>query len=725
MSDGPAACRTLPPGLTPRALMVLASLLALAACKGGGSVSLGQSGPGGAGALGSYYVQSFTPYESAAAALRNSAKYLLQSSTWHLVDSLGNPISPNYNSYPLASVHAEYAHAVGLTGKGQTVAVADTRINPTHEVFAGKTLTIDSNGALTGTSADDHGTKVSSIIAGQSPGFIGIAPKANLVFGSFSSNTTLASITNLALNMNAVAQNNSWGYDGLPVSVAGLGIAFSGASGANYLTALDNYAAKGVVVFALSNDQTHTQATIMDALPAVRPSLEPGWLAVGNAVPTFSGQHVSSVQLLSAPCYEAAAWCLLADGAWTAATGTSNTGYGFGTGSSFAAPQVSGALALLAEAFPKLTPHDLRLRLLASADNGFFTPDATLAITPTFSHGYSNTYGHGFLDIRAALLPIGGTSMSLADGSVQQTNAPMIMSGAALGDAVQRSIQNVQVAVTDSLSGDFKMPGQALLATVQPAPLSRTLMAQALTDDLERIRLGSASLSGQPFAAFQGRTVAVLDPTGSFTASVLMPDRGSAEQSYGIDVKQALTDGATRLDLGLKLTHDGGSVMGFGRADDGGGGTQMASLELGLTQDIGRGGFVTLSGEVGLASLGSQAALSDVSQAVFNSVNLDIGQHDMFTDGDRLSLGVGMPVAVTSGSARLVVPVVHDLGTSSFDSVGLDLAPEHRQVNLALTYQRPLAEGSELMLQLVHADNFGNRAGQSDLAGLVAMQFSF
>lgn len=711
------------PGRTNRiCLLFLLPMALLSACKGGVAVT-GGIGSGGAGVLGSYYVQSFTPYETAASALRNSAKYLTQSTSWHLVDTSGNPISPTYNSYPLASVHAEYAHAVGLTGQGQTVAVADTRLNATHEAFTGKAITIDSNGPLTGTSADDHGTKVSSIIAGQSSSFIGIAPGANIAFGTFTNNTTLAGITNLALSMNAVAENNSWGYDSVPVSPAGMTAVFSGVGGSTYLTALDSYAARGVVVFALSNDQTHTQATIMDALPAVRPSLEPGWLAVGNAVPTFTGQTISSVQLLSSPCYEAARWCLLADGAWTAATNTSNTSYSFGTGSSFAAPQVSGALALLAEAFPNLTPHDLRLRLLASADNGFFTPDGTLAITPTFSHAYSNTYGHGFLDIRAALLPIGGTSMSLADGSAQPTNTPIIMSGAAMGDAVQRSIKNVQVAVTDSLSGQFKMPGQALLSTVAPTPLSRTVMAQALTDDLERLRLGSASLSGQPFASFEGRTIAALDPTGSFTASILMPNQGATDQSYGIDLKQALTDGATRLDLGLKLAHDGGSVMGFGSTN--GGGTQMASLELGVTQDLGRGGFLALSGEVGVADLGGQAALSDVSRAVFNSVSLDIGQHDMFTDGDKLSIGVGMPVAVTSGSARLVVPVIHDAGAPSFDQVGLDLAPSHRQINLALTYQRPLAEGCEMMMQLVHADNFGNRGGQSDVAGILAMKFSF
>ena len=710
----------------PHVVTLFLPLLALGACKGGVVTGSNPPGvtPGGSGALGSYYVQSFAPFETAAAALRGSSRYLLQTSSWFFRDPVTNQqSSPTYNSFPLASARIEYAHAVGLTGQGQTVAIADTRLNSGHEVFTGKTVVIDSNAPANGTGNDDHGTMVASILAGQSASFIGTAPGANLLFGTFNSDATLASITNLATAQHAVAQNNSWGFDTLPVNVASYNLVFQGTSALNYLNALDTYAAQGVVVFALSNDQTHTQATLMDALPALRPSLESGWIAVGNAVPTYDSQTITSVQLLSSGCYEAAQWCMLADGAWTAATAAGNSTYKFGTGSSFAAPQVSGALALLAEAFPRLSPHDLRLRLLASANNSFFTPDGSVALTPTFSHDYSNIYGHGFLDLRAALLPIGATTMSLANGTVQRTDAPMIVSGAALGDAVARSLTGVNVAVSDSLNGDFRMPGRALLATVTPAPLSDSLLSQALGDDLASLRLGSAGSASQPFAAFQGVKLAALDPTGGFSASVLMPYRGSTDESFGIDMKQVLIDGTTRLDLGLKLARDGGSVMGFGSA--GGTGTELASLEVGVTQDIGGGGFLALMGEVGLANLGGQAALSDVSKAVFNSVSLDIGQHDMWTTGDKLSVGLNMPVAVTAGSARLNVPTFDAAGGRNFEQVGLDLSPSDRQIDLALTYQRPLSDNSEMMLQLVHADNFGNRSGVEDMAGLLAMKFRF
>lgn len=710
------------------AALLLAGLL-LSACKGGSGDIL--IGAGGSGTLSSYFVQSFAPYEQAVDSLLASVQYQRQNTQgWYFNTTGGATNAPTYNSFPLSSSRAVYAHAVGLTGRGQTVAMADTRLLAGHEAFAGKRIDMASNlpaGTQPGDPVfDDHGTMVASIIAGQSQDFIGVAPKANLIFGTFDTLGTLTDVTNLASAGGAVALNNSWGYDNQPVGAASFNNVFGGSDGQAYLAALERYAARGVVVFSLSNDTTNTTATIMDALPTLRSGLEPGWLAVGNAVPDYDRQRVRSVQMISAGCLEAAAWCLLADGAWHAASAAGPNQYAFGTGSSFAAPQVSGALALLGEAFPNLTPHQLRLRLIASADNSFFHPTRRLQITPGFSHGYSQTYGHGFLNIRDALLPIGATQMAMPGGQAQTTSQPIIQSGAAFGDAVARSLTGVTLPVSDQLSGTFLMPGEALVATVTPAPLSRTLLSRSLGDNLEQLRLGTAGSAAQPFAAYSGYKLAALDPTGAFTASVLMAPPASSDKSFGIDLKRVIGTGDSRINLGLKLVQDDGTVMGFGGTGNGAAGTQMASLELGLSQDIGRGAFVSVAGEVGVASLGSQAVLSDISTAIFNSVHLEIGQRDLFSGDDKLSVGLSMPVAVASGSARITLPTYAPTGRSAgFQDVGLDLAPTDRQIDLALTYQTRLAEGSELMLQLVHADNYGNRSGYEDVAGLVAWRFDF
>jgi hypothetical protein len=275
--------------------------------------------------------------------------------------------------------------------------------------------------------------------------------------------------------------------------------------------------------------------------------------------------------------------------------------------------------------------------------------------------------------------------------------------------------------VTDSLNAGFNMKGEALAGSSAPTPLSARLMSKALTGDLASLRTGATGAISDPFASFNAPTLAVSDPNGDFAATVLLSTPGN--DSFGLSVKRALIDGPTKLELGLKVARDSGSVIGFG-GSDGSAASNLAALQLGLTQDLGAGGFLSLSGELGLAALGSQAALSNVSSAAFDSVKLDIGQHGVFSDHDRLALGISMPMAVTSGSAELIVPVAHATGIS-YDPVRLDLAPADRQFDLALSYQREIAPGLEMTMQLVHAENYGNRAGMTDTAGVWALRYAF
>lgn len=684
------------------------------AAPGSGSGSSGGSGSGGsasAGVLSSFYVASFAPLETLATQIRASAKFSLQRTAWQLV--AGGTV---YHSDSLAAIRAEYAHAAGLTGKGQTVAVVDAGFLPGHEAFKGKSVTISGSPAV-----DNHGTSVASIIAGNSSTMTGVAPGASLLLGGWDTATTMATATQKALQMKAVAQNNSWGYTNINADASGFNSVFGTGAGSSYLSALDAYANYGVVLFAVSNDAAATRSGLMDALPSIRASLEPGWIAVANAVPTFDNTSISSVKMISSGCLQAARWCLLADGAFTAATATSATSYQFGTGSSFATPQVAGAMALLAEAFPTLTPHDLRLRLLASANNSFFTPSASLQIVPGFSHGYSSVYGHGFLDLRAALLPIGPTSFSVG-GQKIATNTPVIATGSAMGDAVTKSLASVQVAVSDSLSAGFQLPATAIVAASQPAPLSRSLMSVAASTDLHRSRTDTRRTAVANFTSQPGRTVDLSTEDGAYAAALVVPD---AEGSTAITLMRSLGDGATTLDLGLKLARDAGGTIGFGDTGQGHSLTDMVALEIGLRQENANGSFLSIGGEFGVANLGTANLITDVSQASFNSIGLEIGQRNAFADGDRVSLGVSMPMAVTAGSARVILPVAMSAGNAALQDLGLDLAPSDRQIDISIGYQKPMGEGQEFMMKLVHAINYGNRAGVTDGAAMVAYNFRF
>ncbi|MDX5402576.1 MAG: S8 family serine peptidase, partial [Rhodobacterales bacterium] len=441
------------------------------------------SGNFSANALSTSFVTSFAALEDRARALRDSELYREQDVEWYVdANSNGRQDSSEtlYQSYSLASARIEYAHAAGLRGAGELIAIVDGDFLPTHETIAGRVVSYapPSDRTDIGPSEVSHGTAVASVAAGLSTTMIGVAPEAELLLNSYSNLRDLIDATDLARVRGAVVQNNSWGFTNSPATVDTF-TSLSASGGSAYLDALRAYTRDGVVVFAAQNERNATTASIMEALPLFAPELEPGWLAVISGVPDFDNQRILSVQRTSAPCLQAARWCLVADGTWNAATAGSTSNYTLYVGTSFAAPVVSGAIALLAEAFPNLTAHDLRARLIATADNRFagFTASGRLEVIPGsgFYHDYSTEWGHGFLDVRAALLPIGTPVARMADGSVQSASQPLIVSGGATGDAVARSLEAVPVLVTDLLGGDFTMPGDAMAATASAPPVTEKL----------------------------------------------------------------------------------------------------------------------------------------------------------------------------------------------------------------------------------------------------------
>ena len=147
------------------------------------------------------------------------------------------------------------------------------------------------------------------------------------------------------------------------------------------LAAFESYVgAGGVAVWAAGNEGGfHPGPEAM--VPRYIPALEKGWLAV------IALNADGVIADYSNACGDAADWCIAApgelvttnlDGLWRSAAGTS-----------FAAPYVSAAVAALKSMFPHLTYHQLRARILATADR-----------RPPYHQ--REVYGAGRLDLDAA-----------------------------------------------------------------------------------------------------------------------------------------------------------------------------------------------------------------------------------------------------------------------------------------------------------------------------------
>lgn len=396
---------------------------------------------------------------------------------------------------PLEVINAHKAYGYGLTGSGKQIAIMDSGFSTSHTELDSKTIsTFGTLTAATGvSSADDHGLFVSSVAAAEDDGdggMQGVAPSADLHLSSYDQlnrntyyPTHWANATDNASS--AVVQNNSWGINyqidalqsdisvngwsndyGIAQKFNSSGLTANEASATSYITALNNFQDHGVIVYALSNTRSYTDADFQAALPVLFPQLEEAWItAVNIEVDGTSGNETYTRK--SAPCGSTAEYCLGADG-WqvNGAGGAQGVTGGYWTneyGTSFVAPQISGAVALLAEAFPNHTPAQLTDRLLASADNSFFTHTGGVTFGNGVEHGYNTEFGHGIMDIYAALNPVttsaytrlftGGSNQDEISYSLGNSR---IISSKSFGDSLVRGLEGEIGYAYDALSGGFK-----------------------------------------------------------------------------------------------------------------------------------------------------------------------------------------------------------------------------------------------------------------------------
>ena len=309
----------------------------------------------------------------------------------------------------LTLTNTNAAHAAGYTGTGVTIGVVDTGVTSTHPALAGrviKELTYV-NPATNNLKVDDvngHGTYVAEIAAGKPFGQLvgGIAPGASIVSARIiddsapddngstppapvnSSDAIPLGQVNADLIANGVkVMNNSWGGISWSASDTATTQGFHDA----YNTFINSWG--GLVVFAAGNDSQANPSTIA-ALPSLAPDLAKGWLTV-VAINSNSPTQLDSY---SNKCGIAMNYCLAAPGdvivSGKSDTSTANETYWIVEGTSLAAPQVSGAAALVWQAYPYFSNDLVRQTLLGTADPmGGSQPNAT--------------FGYGELDVGKAV----------------------------------------------------------------------------------------------------------------------------------------------------------------------------------------------------------------------------------------------------------------------------------------------------------------------------------
>lgn len=366
------------------------------------------------------------------------------------------------------SMNALAAYNRGATGAGIGVGVIDSGIDLESEEFAGR-LSAASRDVEADRGVDDdggHGTAVSFVIAGRrnGTGTHGVAYESTLIAlradrtGSCNAGATgdadegcvyptsaIARGVDVAREAGARVINMSLGGDAMP---------------ADLRAAIGRATAAGLVIVISAGNEAEGQPD-----PFALVALDAG-VARGQVIIAGSVDASDTISAFSDRAGQAAAQYLAAVGERVRAPDERGDPF-LWSGTSFSAPQISGAAALLAQAFPNLSGAQIVELLLSTArDAG--------------APGTDPVYGRGVLDLARAFQPAGATTVAGSGAAVSTTgngtlSAPMgdargLSAGAVILDGFGRAFA-IDLARTVGRSS----PTPALVGALAPRTRSMTI----------------------------------------------------------------------------------------------------------------------------------------------------------------------------------------------------------------------------------------------------------
>lgn len=343
---------------------------------------------------------------------------------------------------------APTAWVAGSTGQGTVIGIVDSGIQLGNSELAGR-ISPDSHDMFSARNTveaeSDHGTFVALTAAAANNGIgtVGIAYGATVLAirtddpGTCATDdgcnfTQIAGAIDYAIAHNATVINLSLGGD--PATNA-------------EISAIRRASTAGiVVVISAGNDGGASP----DPFPAslanlgLRNVIIAGSVDSNGVISSFSNRALSREAFYLAARGEDVRSYL--DGSFWSISGTS-----------FSAPQISGAVALLKQAFPNLTAGDIVDLLFATAqDVGAAGDDAI--------------YGNGILDIRRAFQPVGSTGLAGSGTAALPLGDTSAVGSPAMGDALQGVSLNA--LVLDKYSRAFSTD---IGVTMRGATVSRPL----------------------------------------------------------------------------------------------------------------------------------------------------------------------------------------------------------------------------------------------------------
>ena len=686
------------------------------------------------------------------------------------------------NQWGLAAINADQAYAnleleFGpdvVLGEGVTVGVLDTGIDGSHPHFRNNTVIEQ---FLAGASDEDgsefsHGTAVASIIAGEDLSHLdfdsqGVAWGADLVVFAIPLGEAPELYDPIQISelpgtaeyfADRVDEILAWQFGSRSVDLLNLSLGVSGI--------IENYSEevlrepfarmiasivqegdedKVVLVWAAGNSHGTAcdtpipqcvdgavEASSIDLLPGLAthfPELQENTVAVAAIRPD------GEIADFSNRCGIAAEYCLAAPGEDIEVSyfgpGPDDTigfqGLATGGGTSYAAPMVTGGLALMKQYFRgQISNTDLLSRLLETADRSGIYAEAAI-------------YGRGLMDLGAATSPVGSAVVAMGDrvesaGATLQNSGLQI--GLAFGDAFVPVLEGQEIAAFDQLGAPFWYDIDSMVnVAARPALHDRYSDFQQLSlselhgSPADAIRLPiletrdaphgalpalylaksgvSPAASASHFALARHSVVASL-PVAANLSATLLTTEGLARQEPASGA--ALTWREPEAPIGLRAGWMGERQTLLGSEADGAFGDLEAHAAFaGIEADTELGSW-RLGGTAEIGTVNAQAqggVFHEISPLATSAFAMHATRHN--DDGSAFRVSLSQPLRVEGGQASITLPSGRTTGGEVIrNTLTADVEPGGRQVDLALQWQQPLEIG-ELRLGATLSHEPGHR----------------
>ena len=689
------------------------------------------------------------------------------------------------------------AYTAGATGAGIKIGIVDSGINPALSEFTGKIdpASRDVAGTRGVSDEDGHGTAVADIAAGL---------KDNLGIHGIAFNSTIVALRADDPGSCATPKTDTGGGCSFFDSAIGAGIDAArlagtrvinlslggSAPGTLLLNAISNATSAGIViVISAGNDGEKPEGINPDPFALVPAAAGSGNVIIAGSVGVSDGAggtDANQLSIFSNKAGTGANYYLSALGYRDQAVSTDGKSY-YWSGTSFSAPTISGAVALMAQAFPNLTGKQIVDILFKSADD--------LGAT-----GTDTVFGRGRLNIARAFQPIGTTSLAGTQVPVTASNGNL---PAAAGDATTTATYGaivldgysrayaVDLAKTLRVADQSRPLERALSGMTQVAGASTGKFSVAMTVSLtpgrerevERARLGigpgdarrARLIAGSAIARIDGKTAAAFGfaegakamerrLSGAEAGAFLIAKDSSADNGFSarrgasmalrrqvgpVGVTLSAENGRVWQDVATTATGSPYKLMAvavdkrLGRTWLSGGISRLDEHQtlLGgrLGGALGGGGSTSLFldlearrelGNGWSASLASRRGWTSFGAGKFQSdaYAVDLAKTGLLSGNDRIGFRLAQPLRIATGGFATMLPTAYNYSTMQATNSleRFSLSPTGRELDAELSYGRPVTGSGWLGGNLFMRRQPGHiAAADNDLGGAIRFTLGF